>query len=190
MVLYSISLRQLFRSTFVLPLVALGAVCFSIYNPLHTSYRENELFENIFVGTICTSVEVLAVWALARYWYFWYRLITRAGSVWRASFTRAFFALVGVFVLLIGAGIIFDRIDQVLPALDRSLTDSQRVIVLISASAWIVGETLIEVSLVISTVAILALGPAALWGNRKAIRLWWVNKRRGRGTCRYPRVPS
>jgi len=187
--LYTITLKQLIRSPLVPPLVALGALCFSLYNPLHTSYLESDRFENVFLGLICAAVEILAVWAIARYWHYWYRLITRAGSLWHTSFTRAAYAVVGIFVFLISCSFIYDRERQILPPLNLAYSGIQRTLVLTGVTFWIVSEVLVEVAIVTSVVSILGLGLAALLTNRKTIRLWYVNRCRCRGSCRYPRAP-
>jgi hypothetical protein len=187
--LYSITLKQLIRSPLVPLFVALGALCFSLYNPLHTSYQESDRIENVFLGFVCAAVQILAVWAMARYWHYWYRLITRTGSVWHRSFTRASFAVVGILAFLISCLIIYNRERQILPPLNLDYGGIERLVVLSGVTIWIVSEVLVEVAIVTSVVSILGLGLAALLSNRKAIRLWWVNKCRCRGTCRYPRAP-
>jgi hypothetical protein len=187
--LYTITFKQLIRSPLVPPFVALGALCFSLYNPLHTSYLEGDRFENVLLGLVCAAVEILAVWAIARYWHYWYRLITRTGSLWYTSLTRAFYAVVGIVALLLSGSFIYDRVRQILPPLNLAYSGIQRTVALTGVTVWIVCEVLVEVAILTSVVSILGLGLAALLSNRKDIRFWWVNKCRCRGSCRYPRVP-
>jgi len=161
-----------------------------MYNPLHSAHIEDNRVLNVLLGVVCTAVEILVAWAIVRYWHYCYVLITRTGSIWRASFTNAFYALVAIVAGLISFPIILERIGQVMPALNLGHVGVPRLVVLTGASAWIVADVLVTVSFFISLAASPFLGLTALWLNRKLARLWWVNKCRCRGSCRYPRVPS
>jgi hypothetical protein len=189
MALYTITLKQIVRSPLTAVAVALGAVCFSMYNPLNSSNVEDNRAINVLLGVVCAAVEILVAWAIVRYWHYCYVLITRTGSIWRTSFTNAFYALVAIVAALISSPIVLERVGRIMHALNLGYAGVPRLVVLTGASAWIVAEVLVSVYFFVSLAASPFLGLTALWLNRKSVRLWCVNKCRCRGTCRYPRVP-
>lgn len=189
MTLHTITFNQLVRSRLVIPVIALGGICFSLFNQLSIYHIEDDRIISVLLGLFLTAVDILVVWGLLKYWHYWYELITRTGSIWRKSFTKALYVAAGIGSVLICLPVIVERIHRILLPLNASYDGLSRPLALIGVSAWIVTEALVSVSLFISVVAVFVLGPTALWVNRKNFRLWWVNKCRCRGTCRYPRAP-